>query len=314
MRTLVLGGSGFVGGWITQALANRGHNVVVIGHSRGDADARAEFVKGDFGSAPLLRDALHDCVGLIYAGAYYPLYSLHRDDQVEHARSELRTVIDAARASRIISMVFISTLSVMNRDPAAVKHSTYHAIKRALHDDVLRAIDDGLPASIAVPGACFGPGDRKPTTGRVIVEICNGRLPFVLEGKMNAVDVRDVAAAVAIMLERAQPGSVYQLGNWNCSYTEFAQHVAACAGITAHRYHMPYAPARFASIIVELAQHAAHAHVPLLPQSGLDLIHYGAHLDSTAARHDLEFSPRSIDRTIIETIAWFRENGYLNGG
>ncbi len=300
-----------MGGWITTALVRRGHDVVVLGHSRGDCDPAAMFMAGDFRDPVAVREALRGCDSIVDVGAYYPLYSIHRSDQVARALADLQVVLTAAREARIVSMVFTSTLSVMSRDPHATRHSTYHAVKRAMHDMVLAAADEGLPVSIAVPGACFGPRDRKPTTGRVIVELCNGRLQFIIEGKMNAVDVRDVADAIAIMLERATPGSVYQLGKWNCFYSEFARRVAEFAGMAPPHIHVPYGPAKLAAIAVEYVQSAAHAATPLLPQSGLDLVHFGAFLDSGAARRELGFAPRSIDCTIIETILWFRAHGYI---
>lgn len=312
MRTLVLGGTGFVGSWIVRALLDRGHETVVLGHARGDLDPRADFMAGDFRDPIAVRRAMTCCEGVIDAGAYYPRYSIHREEQKELALTELRVILNAARMTGIRSFVFTSTLSVANNDPHAQLYSTYHYIKKALHDEVVKAIAEGLPGSIAIPGACFGPGDTKPTTGRAIVEIASRRLRFVLEGKMNVVDVRDVAKAEVIMLERAAPGSVYQLGNWNCMCSEFTTRVAGIAGVPPPHIQVPYWPSKLAALAMEEIQFHAGAHLPLLPQSGLDLIHYGAFLDSSAAVRDLEWAPRPVDETIADTIAWFRQHHYLS--
>lgn len=311
MNTLVLGGTGFIGSWIVQTLLERGHKAVVLAHARGDLDERATLVTGDFRDRAAMMRAMDGCEGVICAGAYYPLYSIHRDAQMARAVDELHVMLNAARECGVARFVFTSTPSVMNTDPLALRWSTYHAIKRRLHDEVLRAIGEGLPGVIAVPAACFGPGDRKPTTGRVIVEIASRRLRFILEGKMSAVDVRDAARAEVIMLERAEAGSVYPLSSWNGRYTEFARRVAQIARVPVPTVPVPYWPAKVAAIVGEVIQYHAGAPSPLLPQSGLDLIHFGAHLDSGRARHDLEFAPRPIDETILDTLVWFRRHNYL---
>ncbi|MGA2623425.1 MAG: NAD-dependent epimerase/dehydratase family protein [Bacteroidota bacterium] len=318
MKTLVLGGSGFVGSWLVHELLERNVQVVVVSRSpAGNTDMAhpgVEYVCGDFNDGSLIRKALAGCSIAIHAGGYYPVFSGHRVQQGRHAIRELRSVLAACFESGVRRFIFTSSPMVLVKDNAAFRISTYHYIKRLIHDEVVDWIGKGIPGVLVIPGACFGPGDRKPTTGRVILEIARRRPKFMLEGKMNAVDVRDVAKAYMSILDKAAIGSCYQLGNWNCTFSEFAGLVASIAGVSPPRLSLPYPPVNRIALVAEWIQLHAGARRPVLPDAGLNQIHFGTHLDSAAAIRDFGFDVRPIEVTIRETIEYFLQNGYFTKG
>lgn len=314
-RVLVLGGTGFLGSLVVQELAARDARIVVLARRQAPVQQHVGnnvlIVRGDCADIESLRRAMNGCRFVVHSAGYYPLYSLARDPQAQQALTELLNVLNAASSAGVERFVFTSSPMVLAEDPAAVRRCTYHYIKRLLHEEVLRRIDKGFPALIAIPGACFAPGDRKPTTGRLIIEIMRGRLRFVVEGRMNVVDGRDVARAEADMLSRGSIGDVYQLGNWNCRVSEFASLVARLSGSPEPLGSVPYEAIRLIAKAVEAVQFPFGVPQPFVPQCGFDQAHYGAHLDSSPALRELNFRTRPVAETILDTIQYFVQTGML---
>jgi len=312
--TLVLGGSGFLGSWIVRELERRAIPTVVLSrhhHFIPQSNSNGTLYRmGDCSDPGDVREAMSGCQAVIHAAAYYPLYSIGRERQARHAIHELRNILTTAHQCGIQRFVFTSSPMVLVKDPNAFSRCTYHYIKRMLHDEILRWIDGGFPAILAIPGACFGPGDRKPTTGRVVLEIARGRLRFVVEGKLNAVDARDVAAAEVEMLENGTIGESYQLGNWNCKASEFGALVADLSGVQRPGV-WSYEAVRLIARTVESIEYPFGITQPLVPESGFDQAHYGVHLDSSLAQKELGFRTRPIPDTVQETIQYFQKEGML---
>jgi dihydroflavonol-4-reductase len=316
MKALVLGGTGFLGSWIVDELVRRNIETTIFARSMKNMQwgRGVRFVCGDFSDLASLRGAMRGCDAVFHVGVYYPMFSVDRARQAKRALAELRSVLRVAEKSSIGKFVFTSSPMVLVDDPIAFQESTYHDIKRLLHVEFTRWVEGGLPGITVIPGACFGPGDRKPTTGRLILEIAARRLRFVLEGRMNAVDVRDVARGQVETLFKGKVGSCYQLGNWNCTLHQFVEATARTCRISVPALRLYYSPIRGIVIASEWIQYLMGISKPLVPASGLDQIHFGTFLDSTSSREDLGFTSRPISTTIRETIDWFVENGYLHRG
>ncbi len=314
MKTLLLG-NGFVGSNIVSALLNSEIEVVAMGRASAGPEAGrkkgVERVVGDFNDRCVLRRALTGCDVVIHTGAYYPLFSVGCEAQSRQAIRELRSVLEACSDAGISRFVFISSPMVLAGPEKSFRSCAYHHIKRMLHNEVQEWMGKGFPGVLVIPGACFGPGDTKPTTGRLILEIASRRLKFYLEGIMNVVDVRDVANALVCIATKADASPYYQLGNWNCTVHEFVAEVARHAGVPAPAIRIPYEPTRTIAQAAEWIQFHAGAKRPFLPCAGLDQAHYGAHLDSSLAARELGFWVRPIATTIDDTLDYFKAVGYL---
>jgi dihydroflavonol-4-reductase len=224
-----------------------------------------------FSDTETLSSILRGCDVIFPAGGYYPVFSVDRTRQIRRALSELRSTLDALRQSGATRFIFTSSPLALVDNPKAFRRSTYHALIHTLHEEVFRWIDRGLPCITIIPGACFGPGDWKPTTGRAVVEIANRRMRFVLDGIMNAVDVRDVARGQVQAMKFGSVGSLYQMGNWNGTCADFSTMIAEVAHIPPPTIRVPYEVLKTVSIAAEWLQYLFHAELPLIPQVGFDM-------------------------------------------
>ena len=58
-----------------------------------------------------------------------------------------------------------------------------------------------------------------------------GRLPAIVDGETNVVDVRDVAKGHVLAAERGKPGERYVLGGHDLSWVELFERVAELSGV-----------------------------------------------------------------------------------
>ena len=81
----------------------------------------------------------------------------------------------------------------------------YVTTKRQAEDLVRAAAAEGLDAVIVNPTYMFGPYDRKPSSGKMIVEVAHGKIPGLTPGWNNFVDVRDAGALSQVVAGLAAP-------------------------------------------------------------------------------------------------------------
>ncbi|MFN2537251.1 MAG: NAD-dependent epimerase/dehydratase family protein [Mycobacteriales bacterium] len=213
MDVLVLGGTSFVGRWITQDLLDRGHPLTLFTRGRTGADlfpgtARAT---GD-------RDA----------GDYESIAGTTWDAVVDVSGYVPRHVEQAGKAVSAGRYLFISTGSVYDRlagrdgmtedsprlppyrDSEVVDSDTYGPLKVACEDDVLSLHGDG--ATIVRPGVVAGPYD--PTDRFTWWTRAEGTVdvPGRLDQPVQVIDARDLARLVTLLLERDQAGTYNAVG------------------------------------------------------------------------------------------------------
>jgi dihydroflavonol-4-reductase len=315
MKALVLGGSGFIGSWIVRELLSRNFHPSALSRQKKESfpDPLINIIQGDCKNYRDMQSAIGDHDTLFHAASFYPDYSLQRDRQFKTALNELDNVLIAARESKVSRFVYISSPTVINASEKSLDLSTYCYIKYYLHKRVEEEIKKGLPGIIIVPGGCFGPGDAKVVTGRVILEILSRRLKMICEGKMNIVDVRDVARTSVDAAILGTVGAAYQLGNWNCLVSEFVERVAYLAGIPAPKKKVPYILSKSAAKFIEHLQFFTFGGKPFLPETGLDMVNFSNYLDSSLAVKELSFTALPVNKTLYDSINWYRTNNYLTG-
>jgi dihydroflavonol-4-reductase len=313
MKTLILGGSGFIGSWILKELNSRNYTVNVLSRTNNGhiESSKLKLFTGDCNNPIHLDQAMDSCDVVINAATYYPVYSVKRYEQLNTAKNELNTILNAAKEHNIKKFIFISTPTVLSASNESLSMSTYCFIKYYLHKKIECEINNGFPATIIIPGGCFGPGDWKVITGRVILEIISRRLRITIDGIMNVVDVRDVAKGVVEAALHGKTGATYQLGNWNCSFYEFAEKVAEIANIPPIRLKASYIMSKNISRLIELIQYYSIGGRPIFPEVGLDIVHFGSFLNSEEAIKDLNFTTLPVEKTVFDSIEWYRVNGYL---
>src|SRR5690606_27232462 len=122
---------------------------------------------------------------------------------------------------------------VSERSPRATRATlpAYDRSKAAGEDEVRRVVERGLDAVVINPTAVVGPIDEQPSrVGRVLRALWRRRLPALVDGGFDWVDVADVVAGLRAAADRGRTGENYLLSGHRRSFRELAEIASACAG------------------------------------------------------------------------------------
>ena len=328
MKVLVLGATGQLGSNLVRALLEKGDEVRAF--IRPTSKARAleglslERVQGDLNHPESLARACDGVQVVYHAAGYYPLQTIPASSATSQALNETKHVLDAIGRASVDRLIFVSTLTTIgfpqgpNRlaDEACpfttpYTNNPYLMAKAAMEDAVLEAAKEGLPAVVVNPTVCFGPYDSKPTSGTQILMIARRLMPGYVQGPVNVIDVRDVAAGTIRAAERGRVGERYILGNWNTTQKELNELIARLAGVMAPLLPAPFVLARYGSKLGDWAFQTIFRRPAPVPGFFVEMLRHMQQYDCSKAIRELDYPRRSVEQAIRDALAWFRQNGYL---
>jgi dihydroflavonol-4-reductase len=305
----VTGATGFLGSELVRTLREQGKEVRALGR-----DEQALGALAALGAKPArvsmddtegLRKAADGCE-LIYHVA--GLVAHERRDRerlmatnAEGTRRLLELVDPAARFVHVASVATLGPgsgpadpIDESHVPPADADSMPYSASKIEGERYALEAVRAGRDVVIANPSYIIGPGDSRGGTTWPIRFYLRGRLPFVIDGGLCLVDVRDTALGLVAAAERGRAGERYVLANreGNMSHAEFFARVGEIAGRKRRQLKLP-ARLVFASTSV--------VPWPVTPGYARVAARWW-YADSAKAERELGFAPRTVDETLRDTI------------
>jgi len=322
MKALVLGATGFIGGQIARAALEAGYGVRALRrrHTVGalaDVAHQIEWVQGDLDDVGTLAEAASGCDVLFHAAAHYTHNSRDIPGETAYAQAQMQRVLDAARRGGVQRLIYTSSLTTLGPPAQAGRladerdfylpgssDSAYYEVKYAMEQAALQAATDGLGVVVLLPTAVFGPGDIKPTTGQLLLEVARGRIPAYFDAVLNVVDGRDVAAMHVAAAERGRVGQRYIIGGHNLSLRQGLTSAAQVAGVAPPRFKLPLP---LVNALVRLADALPGVHLPEHART----FRFWQPVSSLKAEHELGLQARPFEHTVRDTLVWFREYGYL---
>jgi dihydroflavonol-4-reductase len=325
----VTGATGFIGAHVAQ-LASESSPVRVT--YRDDArlarlgELEAEPVRADVLDRAALRRAFRGCETVFHCAGYVGSHPSERVWRV-NALSP-RIAVDAAAAEGVRRVVVTSSVAGIGPAPpgqTGTEDDYYRggglglAYPDAKHEGEAEALAAGVRSGVEVmivnPSYVFGvPVDQTvpgETSTRMIGNYLRGRLPAIVDGETNVVDVRDVAKGHIRAAERGRTGERYVLGGHDTRWVELFKRVAELSGV---RHPLLVLPREAGG----LARAAEAAGLPSpVSAEGLVLMAQNWRYSSAKARRELGYRARPLDRTLTDTIDWYRDlvdSGTIGGG
>jgi dihydroflavonol-4-reductase len=321
MRVLVIGATGFIGGaiaraavvrgWQVRAVRRDGYRVGAIGDLA--TQGNIEWHQADLTDPGTIAQAMFGCDIVFHAAGYYPVTSRARANQILNARAQMDGVLMAFRQAKPDLLIYTSSLSTIAppSQPGRMANERdvyqlgrvpvlYYDVKIVMEQ---AALESGLPVVALCPTAVFGPGDVKPTSGRLILGVARGQVPFYTDGQINVVDVRDLADAHLTAAEQGRPGERYIVGGENMSYRQMLIIMARHAGRRPPWLRLPVRLVEMAGVVA--------GQVGIMGADVIQGIRYFQPLDTRKARAELSLNPRPFSDSVRSALAWFHENGYL---
>jgi len=230
VRVGIIGGTGFVGGYVVDALLDGGRDVNLLVRPGSESKVHrideVRVISGNLESTDALGKVLADCDAVIY------MVGLLREFPrrgITFEQTQYQGVVDtvaAAQAQGVKRMLLMSAIGV--KDPG----TKYQQTKRRAE---VHALDSGLDVTVLRPSVIFGdPRGTMEFATQLYRDMVKPPLPAVAFAgvEMSPVYIEDVAAAfVAALADDATIGKVLELaGPEVLGWDEMVRRVAAAAG------------------------------------------------------------------------------------
>jgi len=235
-----------------------------------------------------------------------------------------RNVVEACLRCGVRRLVHCSSVHALVQEPRCTpvdesrplvdsrRCPPYDLSKAAAEKEVQRGIEMGLDAVIVNPTAIIGPHDYQPSYfGAALMAIAGGRLPGLVTGGFDWVDVRDVAAGALRAEEMAPTGTRYLLsGHW-VSLCDLVNMVAGLIGVAAPRFVFPLWLARLGVPVVG-AFSSLKKKWPFYTSVAMRALGSNRNISCARAARELGYQPRPFRETLIDTLRWFEDTGKLS--
>ena len=260
-KTLVTGGSGFLGSHLIRALAARGDDLRLMLRRGSNVDhlADLEFQRagGNVLDRATVRAAMEDVERVFHLAGTTSMRPKDRDRVFELNTKGTRIVLEEALAAGVGRVVHASSVAAIgpakpggtaDEDQAFRAGELGIAYVNSKHEaevEALRLAAHGLSVVIVNPSFVLGPDGPNGTSMGLVRRFLLGRIPAYVGGALNVVDVRDVAHGFLLADEKGESGERYILSGRNFTldrlFADFARISGrAAAGAAAGRADVPH--------------------------------------------------------------------------
>lgn len=326
MTVVVTGASGHVGGNLVRALLEQGRNVRVLVHKdrRAIEGLDVEHVQGDVRDLESLESAFHNADVVYHMAVYITLqmdeWPICKAINVEGTRN----VVNACLKTGVGRLIHGSSINAFSQEPRgsivdesrplveSEQYPPYDRSKAAAEKEVQSGIENGLNAVILNITGVIGPYDFRPSnTGKLILDYIHRKVPAVVKGGTDWVDVRDVTIGAIKAEKCATVGASYLLsGHWIPLY-DFGLMVEDVTGIPAPRIVVPMWVARMGVPFITLYNRLT-GNIPRFTTISLNALESHRSISHAKATRELDYRPRPLVESIIDTVSWFEKAGYIN--
>jgi dihydroflavonol-4-reductase len=314
-KTLVTGGSGFVGSHVVRALAARGDDLRLLVR-RGSgldhlSDLEFERSSGDVMDRRAVTRAMEGVDRVFHIAGTTSMLPGHREKVFDLNVKGTRIVLEESLAAGVERVVFTSSVAAVGpAKPRGTADETqpfragelgiaYVNSKHEAEVEALRLAAHGLPVVIVNPSFVFGPDDPKGTSMALVRRFLLGRIPAYVDGGLNIVDVRDVAAGHLLADEKGVPGERYILAARNFTFDRLFADLARLSGREHAPVKLPSTPTLLA---VELMVRAGIP-IPISPDEVRSAGCWWTYRNAKA-RKELGFAPRPHEETLEDAVRW----------
>lgn len=314
-KTLLTGGTGFIGSHLARALLERGDELrLLIRSSSSDdhlADLEFERVNGDITDRRAVRRAM-DGVDRVFHVA--GVTSMRRGSAARVLRTNVdgtRVVCEEALEAGVGRLVHCSSAAALgpaepggraDEDqpfPAAARGIPYVHSKHEAEGEALRVAAHGLDVVIVNPTFVFGPDDPTGTSMSLVKRFLLREIPLYVNGGINISDVRDVARGHVLADERGRPGERYILAGRNFTLQRLFADLSRISGVPAPQVRLPAGLAVSAAEAVE----RLGLPVPISADEARSAALWWTYTPAKAKR-ELGYKPRPHEETIVDAVTW----------
>lgn len=324
MRVLITGGTGFVGGWTAKAVADAGHSVrfLVRNPDRLQTSVAklgvdvSDFAVADITDRVAVREALRGCDAVVHSAALVATDPRQTAEMLATNMQGAQNVLGQSVELGLDPIVHVSSftalfhpaLEVLTADLPVVGGADGYGTSKAQVEIYARGLQDaGAPVNITYPGMVLGPpaGNQFGEAGegvRAAVQM------HAIPGRSAAwlvVDVRDLAALHAALLQPGRGPRRYTAGGHRVPATDLAAMLGQVAGTPMVAVPIPDAALRVAGAVLDRAGRFLPFETPIT-SAGMQYYTQMPASDDSPSERELGIKYRDPRDTLADTFEAIR--------
>lgn len=325
MLTVVTGASGFLGGALVRALLAEERQVRAVDLRRGPglAGLDVEWMPADVLDISSLEASFQGAEIVFHLAAVISVTGDPTGQVWAVNVDGPRNVAEAALHAGVHRLVHCSSVHaydleagehrVTETSPRATAAGlpVYDRSKAAGEAALRQMIDGGLDAVIVNPTGVIGPYDFAPSRmGSVFLALFRRRLPALIDGGFDWVDVRDVASSMLAAETQGRRGENYLLPGHHLSLPELAAVAEQVSGVPKPTFSVPMRFARLWSPLADMVSRRS-ANPLWYTTESLHALRFDPAVSGAKAQAELGHRPRPFDDTVRDIHHWFTDQGLL---
>ena len=317
-KTLLTGATGFIGSHIARALVERGDDLRLGVRER----ARTELIDAldcervvcDLHERRGLRRALKGVDRVFHSAGTRSINPRDAERLFEVNVGGTKTVLEECLRAGVERVVVTSSAASLGPAPpgkTADENQLFTAARlgipyvNSVHEaevEAFRLAAKGLPLVCVNPALVLGSGDLYGTSTALVRSFLLGRIPVYVDGAVNVVDVRDVAAGHLLADERGSVGERYILGGRNFTFDRLFADLGRLSGIEP--------PVKVPAAVAPAVSRARAAGRGLraISQAEVRAASHWWTYRSTKAKRELGWRARPHEETLDATVEWHLEH------
>jgi len=321
---LVTGSTGHVGNVLIRKLVSMGESVKAFICPCEDItsikELSVEKIYGDVTDIESLKVAMKN-VDIVYhlAGIISTRPGMKEILQRVNVKGT-KNVIEACKVMGVKRLVYVSSIHALEDAKNGIIISEKLKINplKAIGDygfskakatlEVIEAAKNGFNATIVCPTGIIGPYDFKPSQmGSLILSIMKGKFPVKITGAYDFVDVRDVVEGIVLAAKKGRAGQHYILSGQRISIDELIEKVCILTGQKIPKFQIPSRLLYIYAFFNVIGSFFTRKN-PLVTFESIHILNSNSNISNELAKNELGYSPRSLDKTLKDTVKWFHDN------
>ena len=326
MRIAISGITGHIGNNVARALLAHDYTVSALVRNTSAPSIQnlnIELIRGDLFNSNSLDALCNEKDIMIHIAGKVSIYEKDRKEVMQSNIQGVKNIIEACRRNGVKKIIHFSSVKVHkgegknvsineNSDYVDTDESIYNYSKSLGEKEMIRARESGLDVTILNPTAVIGPYDFQPSlTGKMLVDIYKGKMPFLVNAGFDWLDVRDISEAILSIIKLNVQNEKFILsGHW-AEFKDVAQLVYGTKNQKYNGMGLPIWLAKTGLPFVFIWSKIVNTE-PLYTAASLKAIEEGS-MDTSFlhAKKVLNYTPRPLSETIHDSMQWFKSNNNI---
>ena len=325
MRIGVTGASGMVGINVCKEILRNGDELNILIRedvSYLDGLSCNKFY-GDLSDIDTLEKFCDKCDVIIHSAAMISIGFDAYEKVYEVNFIGTKNLLDISIKKKVKKFIFISTVNAYDKKPLdqnfdekreLVKKGNAYDMTKALAQELVTSTEEIETVSIN-PTSVLGKNDFKPSRlGKIIKGVYSGKLPFLVDGGLDVIDVGDLSKAIYSSISNGRDGESYLISGKFRSFKEIYEVITKYQDKKSRIFFFPRLMVELSLPLLSLfpiglLKRAAEINGKFFP--GLEnmtkeaienIINFPKHIDNSKAKKDLGLKISPLEKTIKDTI------------